>query len=105
MPTESRDVPEDDFAAREAELERLTEEIERESARVGIDWDAARGRMRDLAERHEGMPTEDDSIEVALGLDATRLVHTLRSLPTGAGTAAFLAAFANDQSDSAAPPA
>src|SRR5688500_3509472 len=83
----------DPTADGEAELERLGAEIEGEASRVGVDWDAAQARMRELA-RQEWTPADDgESGELTLGFDVTALLRTLRRLPDGAGTEAFLAAF------------
>jgi hypothetical protein len=71
-----------------AALDALMADVERELVRVDVDWaDAA---------------PEDDGWEPVLGLDATGLLAVLRpllngavlrTLPDGAGTARFLAAF------------
>jgi hypothetical protein len=75
-----------------AQLDRLLAEVEREAARVGVDWDAAAPRLRAIAPQQERIADDGESIELAIGLDVTGLLRTLRSLPSGAGTAAFLAA-------------
>ena len=77
----------------EAELERLAQEVVDEAARVGVDWEAARERMRALAESTWTESGDDAPAELTVGLDMTLLLDTLRRLPDGAGTARFLAAY------------
>lgn len=77
----------------EAELERLAQEVVDEAARVGVDWETARERMRALAEATWTESGDDAPTELTIGLDMTLLLDTLRSLPDGAGTARFLAAY------------
>lgn len=77
----------------EAELERLAQEVVDEAERVGVDWEAARERMRELAESTWPESGDDAPAELTIGLDMTLLLDTLRRLPDGAGTARFLAAY------------
>jgi hypothetical protein len=79
-----------------AEIDRLVEEVDRESDRVGVDWDVAAERLRTLAQRG-APPSEAD--EITLGLDVFSLARTLRRLPSDAGTDAFLEAFEADEAE------
>jgi hypothetical protein len=82
-----------------AALEALLAETEREAERVGVEWDVAAPVLRELAASGTAPPArngenaEDSVAEVELGLDAHALRDVLRTLPDGAGTARFLAAF------------
>lgn len=87
-----------------ADIAALEAEVERESARVGVDWAAAAPAMHTLAEATERQ-LSDDEFERSLGLDVTAMLATLRELPDGAGTEAFLAAFRRRQADAAPPDA
>jgi hypothetical protein len=82
-----------------SEIERLVEEVDRESDRVGVDWDVAAERLRALAQRGVE-PAESD--DISLGLDVFSLARTLRRLPNDAGTDAFLKAFEADEAAEAA---
>ncbi len=95
-------MDEDDLSQEQAdEVQRLVDEVERESARVQVDWNLAAERLRALAEVHETATDDQGASEMSLGLDVTLLARTLRRLPDGAGTAAFLAAFEADEADDA----
>ena len=80
----------------EAEMAALAEAVERESARVGVDWEAASERLRALVEQEWVQSEDGESMELTLGMDIAALLHTLRRLPDGAGTERFLAAFEED---------
>ncbi|MEP6492149.1 MAG: hypothetical protein ABJF01_05700 [bacterium] len=86
-----------------ADLALLIAEVEREAARVGVDFHAASERMRGLA-RQEEHPSADGSSFDVIELDVGLLVRTLRSLPAGVGTDAFIAACAGAQSRNGSPP-
>lgn len=77
-------------AAQRADLKAVVAELEREGARVGVDWDAAAPTMRELAPKAERRVSND---EVGLVIDVIGMLATLRALPDGVGTDAFLAAF------------
>ena len=88
------DLPTPDAdALRALDIATLERDVEREAARVGVDWAAAAPALHTLAQAAPPEAT-DDGFEVVLGLDVTALLATLRTLPDGAGTAAFLAEFA-----------
>jgi hypothetical protein len=89
-------LSDEEIAAHDA----LLAETEREAERVGVDWDAAAPALRelilgghDLPAAHDGADTGTGEVEMELGLDAQALRDVLRTLPDGAGTARFLAAF------------
>ena len=77
----------------------------REAARVGVDWDVAAERMRELALRDWTPPADGAAAEVTLGVDLTELLRTLRRLPDGAGTERFLAEYEAAGSDDEPPDA
>lgn len=79
-------------AAQRADLRAVVAELEREGARVGVDWDVAAPTMRELAPKTERR-VADDAVEVGLVIDVIGMLATLRALPDGVGTDAFLAAF------------
>ena len=79
-------------AAQRSDLQAIVAELQREGARVGVDWDAAAPTMRELAPRSERRVSEDE-VEVNVTLDVMGMLATLRALPDGVGTDAFLVAF------------
>lgn len=79
-------------AAQRTDVQAVVAELEREGARVGVDWDAAAPTMRELAPKTERRVSEDE-IEVNVTIDVMGMLATLRALPDGVGTDAFLAAF------------
>ena len=85
-----------------AEIEGLTLEWDAEMARVGVDMDAARPRLRDIAPPEE-REIGDTETEVMLTLDLSGIIDTLRGLPDGAGTERFVEAY-NNRSPSPEPP-
>jgi hypothetical protein len=80
------------------DIEALWLQMDREASRVGVDWDAAQERFRALTQLEE-RELPGGSAEVTFGLDVTRMLSTLRSLPDGAGTDAFLDAFEKRRPD------
>ena len=90
MPDTPTPEPDDLLAHDMATLER---DVEREAARVGVDWAMAAPALRTLAQAAPPDAT-DEGFEVVLSLDVTAMLATLRSLPDGVGTEAFLAEFA-----------
>ncbi len=72
--------------------EAAAAEFTRELSRVNVDWDEAGTEVFEAAPKIE-TPGSDDGFEVGVFLNVTALTDTLRSLPDGAGTEAFLAAF------------
>ena len=89
----------------EATHRELLGEVEREGERVAIDWAVAAERIRALASQQGTAAAGSDSSEMAVGLDVTLLIRTLRSLPDGAGTDAFVVALTDAQGGIDPPPA
>lgn len=89
------------IAAQEAQVAALSMEFARHLARVGVDMQAASPRLRDIAPPIERRLSENE-VEVSLTIDASGIVETLRGLPDGAGTDAFVAAY-NSRTPGAAP--
>jgi hypothetical protein len=83
---------EDEQVARQEELQAMVVELEREGGRVGVDWNAAAPTLRSLAPVVERR-VSDGEVEVGVSLDVMGMLATLRNLPDGVGTDAFLAAF------------
>jgi hypothetical protein len=86
-----------------AEIEGMMLEWDAELGRVGVDMDAARPRLREIAPQSE-REIGDAETEVIFTLDVSGIIDTLRSLPDGAGTERFIAAY-NSRSPSPEPPA
>ncbi len=86
-----------------ADVAALEAEIEREGARVGVDWEEAAPAMRTLARARRRRLT-DDEFEVDLEHDVSGMLAALRTLPDAAGTAAFVAAFRHQQRAAPPPP-
>jgi hypothetical protein len=78
----------------------LLADVERETARVGVDWTAAARAMREVA---TAAATGGRAGEVGLGVDIAGLLATLRALPAGAGTAVFLEAYRTRRAGVAPP--
>ena len=76
----------------EAEFEALGAEFMQQLERVGVDLQQASPRLREVAPPVE-RPISEDEFEVMLTIDVSGIVETLRGLPDGAGTEAFVAAY------------
>ncbi|HYW31195.1 MAG TPA: hypothetical protein VE869_06770 [Gemmatimonas sp.] len=79
-------------AEQRAEIEAFELEFERQLQRVGVDLQEA------MLQLHHPIPPverfiSDDETELTLSIDISGIMHTLRSLPDGAGSAAFVAAY------------
>jgi hypothetical protein len=79
-------------AEQEAQAAALTAEFIRQIERVGVDMPAAFPQLRESAPPVERY-LSDDEVEVSITIDASGIVRTLRTLPDGAGTDAFVAAY------------
>lgn len=75
------------------EAQALTAEFTRQLARTAVSWEEAVGTVMDASPSRE-LVTEDGEEEIHVSMDVTGIVTTLQALPDGAGTAAFLEAFA-----------
>ena len=91
------------FAEDAPEAIAMAAELERELARVGVDWDEASAPLVELAPTTETV-ISDEEVEVCVMLDVSGMLATLQALPDGAGTAAFVAAFRQRQVGSEPPP-
>ena len=76
----------------QAEAEALTREFIQQLERVAVDMQAAFPRLRQIAPPVERQISYDET-EVSITIDASGIVATLRALPDGAGTDAFVAAY------------
>jgi len=76
----------------DAAAEALTGEFLAQVARVGVDMRAASPRMHEIVSPRE-TDNEDGTTEVVFTVDASGIVETLRKLPDGAGTDAFVRAY------------
>jgi hypothetical protein len=74
------------------DVEALTAEFLAQVARVGVDMRAASPRMHEIVAPRE-TDNEDGTTEVVFTIDASGIVETLRKLPDGAGTDAFVHAY------------
>ena len=70
----------------------LTADWNHQLARAGVDWSEAVETVFQMSPTTE-TELPDGSVEVGVTLDTSGILATLRDLPDGAGTAAFLAAF------------
>jgi hypothetical protein len=75
-----------------AEIEGMMLEWEAQITRVGVDMDAARPMLREIAPPVEHEISETET-EETFTLDLSGIIDTLRSLPDGAGTDRFIAAY------------
>lgn len=76
----------------EAATETLVREFMQQLKRVAVDMQAAFPRLREIAPPVERQ-ISDDEVEVGFTVDASGIMETLRGLPDGAGTDAFVAAY------------
>ena len=75
-----------------AAAEAIGREFLQQLERVGVDMQAAFPRLREIAPPVE-REISDDEVEISITIDASGIVETLRTLPDGAGTDAFVAAY------------
>jgi hypothetical protein len=73
-------------------VEALTAEFLAQVARVGVDMRAASPQMHEIVSPRE-TDNEDGTTDVVFTVDASGIVETLRRLPDGAGTDAFVRAY------------
>ena len=73
-----------------ARTDRAVAELEQELTRVGVDWHAFSDALR--AQDPETFAQAEREGETAFGIDAPSALAIARTLETGAGTGAFLAA-------------
>ena len=76
----------------ESAAETLIREFLQQLERVTVDMQAAFPRLRQIAPPVERQISEDE-VEIGFTVDASGIVETLRGLPDGAGTDAFVAAY------------
>ncbi|HEY6829826.1 MAG TPA: hypothetical protein VI259_23380 [Gemmatimonadaceae bacterium] len=74
----------------EEAAEKLFREFVQQLERVAVDMQAAFPRLREIAPPAERQISEDE-VEIGFTVDASGIVKTLRGLPDGAGTDAFVA--------------
>ena len=76
----------------EAPAEALVRVFMHQLERVAVDMQAAFPRLREIAPPVEREISEDE-VEIGFTVDASGIVETLRGLPDGAGTDAFVVAY------------
>ncbi|MEP6834121.1 MAG: hypothetical protein ABJB74_12035 [Gemmatimonas sp.] len=76
----------------QAQIDVLEVELVQQLERVGVDLMGVGARLSESQPRVERM-ISDDEFEVALTIDVSAILDTLRSLPDAAGTDAFVAAY------------
>jgi hypothetical protein len=76
----------------EAEIEAQTAELIWQRKRVDVDMHAASPRLREVVPSAR-RDVSNDAYDETLTIDVSGIVETLRSLPDGAGTAAFVEAY------------
>jgi hypothetical protein len=76
----------------ERRIRDLEADFRRQMERVGVDLRAEWPHMRELEPPVE-REISDDEVEVSFTINVTGIVETLRELPDGAGTDAFVAAY------------
>jgi hypothetical protein len=81
-----------EHSKRDEHTEALVADFEREIARVRVNLRKASPKMREFEPPIE-RENPDGSIDVTLTIDVSGIIETLRTLPNGAGTAAFVAAY------------
>jgi hypothetical protein len=78
--------------AQEAEFEARGAEFMQQLERVGVDMQAASPQLREIAPPMECRVSKDE-FELMLTIDVSGILESLRGLPDGAGTDAFVAAY------------
>ncbi len=71
-------------------------DFEVQLVRTGVDLRAASPRLHEIVVPEQGEPTMEDDVEsftMSFTVDFSGILATLRQLPDGAGTAAFVAAY------------
>ena len=101
----SQPMTDDGLDEHEAAFRQLMEDVKREGARVLVDWAAAGERILDKMRQTARIEPCATASEIQIGLDATLLIRVLQSLPSGAGTDAFVAAFTETLGQIDSPPA
>lgn len=76
----------------QAQINRIEVEFAEQLDRVGVDLHDVGAQLRESQPSVERR-ISDDEVEVGLTIDVGAIVDTLRRLPDGAGTAAFVAAY------------
>ncbi|HEY2164120.1 MAG TPA: hypothetical protein VGH04_09025 [Gemmatimonadaceae bacterium] len=78
------------------DIEALMTDLEAQSVRVGVDLRTAMGDMNEIeAPRQSAIESDEsgESFTESFTIDVSGIVKTLRALPDGAGTSAFVAAY------------
>jgi len=78
------------------DIEALMADLEAQSARVGADLRTAMRTMNEIeAPRRSAIESDDsgESFTESFTIDVTGILETLRALPDGAGTSAFVSAY------------
>jgi len=76
----------------QVQINALEIEFMKQMERVGVDFQGVGTRLRESQPPVERR-VSDDEFEVALTVDLSAIVDTLRVLPDAAGTEAFVAAY------------
>lgn len=81
------------------EVDALNEELHAHVSRVGLDLRTALRGINEVYPPERRDDASGESYTMAFTIDFSGIVETLRNLPDGAGTTAFIAAYNRDHPD------
>jgi len=80
-------------------IEAFMADLEAQMARVGVDLKAAMQNINEVEAPRRSEVAADGSFTESHTIDLTGILETLRALPDGAGTSAFVTAYNRTHSD------